>query len=46
MKRKHFATITDAILAAIRAGSHLETLTWNYDLAKSNSSAKGFLKAL
>ena len=46
MKKKHIAAVTKAIIQTLHNGSHLESLTWNFDLSCSVTSAKNFLKDL
>ena len=46
MRKRHFESVTASIAEALEQGSKIETLSWNYDLGASHSSAKIFLERL
>jgi Ran GTPase-activating protein (RanGAP) involved in mRNA processing and transport len=46
MKKKNCKLVADAIVESQNNSSSLKQLTWNFDLAVSNSTAKDFLNKL
>jgi len=46
IKRKYISEVSAAIIESLSQGLKLETLIWNYDLAKSNTKAKEFLNEI
>jgi len=46
MRKKHFKQVCDSIITGMKHGSRLHTLVWSYDLGKSPSITRTFLKEL